>query len=157
MRINPHDELGVHLLLTPALSAGSIPRGVAESLERLAHDVAMLCGGSCRAVHVRDDHMHVLLRCAADESVGRFLDAFLPKALDTIRSMGARMKSFDFDESVHITLLPPWNIDLFTAFVRDQEFYHSTHSLYQELEEIFIKGAANLSEQAKREILETVH
>jgi hypothetical protein len=157
MRTSSPDELGVHLLLTPALSSGSFPAGAANILERLAHDIAMICGSSCRAVHVRDDHMHVLLRCTADESVGRFVEAFIPKAIDTIRSMGARMRSFDFDESVHITLLPPWNIDLFTAFVRDQEFYHSTHTLYQELEEIFIKGAANLSEQAKREILETVH
>ncbi|MBU3741906.1 MAG: hypothetical protein FGM24_06425 [Candidatus Kapabacteria bacterium] len=157
MRTHSTEELGVHLLLTPALSAGSIPLGAAEALEKLACDMARLSGCTCKAVNVREDHMHVLLRCAADETIGHFIDAFVPKSLETIRSISGRTRSFDFDDRIHVTLLPPWNIDLFAAFVRDQDFYHSTHTLHQELEQIFIKGAANLSEGEKREILDTVN
>jgi|LakMenEpi03Aug12_release.lakeMendotaPanAssembly.Ray.scaffolds.fasta_scaffold13549_2 REP element-mobilizing transposase RayT len=157
MHTLPHDEIGVHLLLTPELSSGSIPMGASEALERLASDIARLSGCSCKAVHVREDHMHILLRCTVDETIARFIDAFIPRALETVRNISGRTRSFDFDDRIHVTLLPPWNIDLFTAFVRDQEHYHSTHSLYQELEEIFIKGAANLTDGARREILDTVH
>lgn len=156
--MRPHipDSLGIHLMFVPSAASGSIPQGAAEVLERTARDIAMLCGCTFKAISVRDDHMHILLQSPQDDHVGHFIESFIEKSLEAIRNSGARARSFDYDDRIHITILPPWHVDLFAAFIRDQEHYHATHTLQQEIAEIFMRGAGNIDDEAQRQIMDSV-
>ena len=47
------------------------------------------------------------------------------------------MSTFDWDDGVHVTLLPPWHLEIMASFVRDQDRYHQTRTLEDELDEVF--------------------
>lgn len=156
MRPRQPDELGIHLMFVPSASSGSIPQGAAEVLERTARDIALLCGCAFKAINVRTDHMHILLQSAQDDSIGQFIESFIEQSLTAIRASGARARSFDYDDRIHITILPPWHVELFAAFIRDQDHYHATHTVQQEIADIFMRGASNVDGDAQRQIMDSV-
>ena len=61
------------------------------------------------------------------------------KVVNLLIAHGAdiHMRTFEWDDAVHVTLLPPWHLEIMASFVRDQERYHETRSLEDELDEVF--------------------
>lgn len=156
MRQRKENEVGIHILLVPAASSGSIPSGTQPVLERAARDSALMTGCVFKAMTVRNDHMHVLIQCSREEAVGEFIETLVGSSVEAIHAFSSRARSFEFDDRVHVTLLPPWHVDLFIAFIRDQDHYHANHSLQDELSDIFVRGAANIDENSQKEIMESV-
>jgi len=90
-------------------------------------------------MHVTSDHIHVLIE-AGDEAGALQV---IPEAIESMRSvLLKRNASFKFQEGVHVTLLPPWHIQVLASFVRDQDRYHSMNTVEDELDQIFRPGIA---------------
>lgn len=85
--------------------------------------------------------MHVLFVSGDEQAVNTFLPAFADKSAALI---GAEHKSrtFEWHERLHVTLLPPWHVEILASFVRDQDNFHKTRTLQQELDEIFLPNAS---------------
>lgn len=83
------------------------------------------------------DHMHVLLNATGDEGITTLITSVMDETRNAIRQHGGPYRGFEWEESVHVTLLPPWHLPLLASFVRDQQRYHEDHTLEEELNEVF--------------------
>ncbi len=134
--------IGIHFMLMPSPQCGSFPTDLQPLLEELANDICGKCSCAFRALTVLDDHLHIMLASSDEDVVQAFFSTFMDRGLDLIRGTGEPCKNFDWDDKVHVTLVPPWHVDIMTAFVRDQAYYHRSHTFSQEIDEIFMPSAS---------------
>ncbi|HCN04371.1 MAG TPA: hypothetical protein DIS79_02030 [Bacteroidetes bacterium] len=137
--------IGIHLIAIPGDNQVLDVEAVGREIEHLAHTTAVIAGCTCSAVHVRPDHVHVLIAAAAEESVGSFIPRFLDVTSQFIRSEQEKRgdtNGFFWDDGVHVTLLPPWHLEILASFVRDQDRFHERKSLQEEIDEVFMPNAA---------------
>lgn len=140
-----HDSFGLHLILLPA-AACRIP---AHLQSALTDTTTMICGEyACRnvALHAREDHMHILISARSERDITSFVHALLDALRTTVTECGGPFRRFAWDEAVHVTLLPPWHVEILASFVRDQDRYHEQRSLEQELDEVFRPNALEREE-----------
>jgi REP element-mobilizing transposase RayT len=128
--------LGLHLIIIPGEGL-MIPRGIHHLLEQTVDRTAQRHKLRSAAVHTREDHVHILLSVNEEASIPDFIGEVLEDLRRTLRSQGAHLRSFEWDEAVHVTLLPPWHLEIMASFVRDQDRFHETRTLEDELDEVF--------------------
>lgn len=144
--VSNHTErpIGIHFMLMPSTSSGTFPLSIQRDLESLAIDICNSCCCAFRAMSVLDDHLHIMLASSDEDIVQSFFSTFMDRGLELIRGADETCRGFDWDDKVHITLVPPWHVDIMTAFVRDQEHYHRTYTFADEIDNIFMPSAGNL-------------
>lgn len=129
-------SFGLHLILIPR-QGSFLPPSVHAVLARTIENTTERHRLRCSAVHVRLDHLHVLLGVSEEADIADFIGSMLAELRQEMRCQGAEMSTFDWDDAVHVTLLPPWHLEIMASFVRDQERYHQTRTLEEELDEVF--------------------
>lgn len=134
-------DLGIHLILVPksgymvALSdkilAGVIPSALSQDTDD--GEAGFIEG------KVLQDHVHVLIGCKANFDAANCIE----KIVQTLKHVEQTLNDpdFEFEDGVHVTLLPPWHLEILASFVRDQDNYHKTRTLEMELDEVFRPNA----------------
>ena len=128
------NSLGVHLLLVPNDPAMYISQlshaDITAAVKTSANTHKCKLHGLC----VRRDHIHVLIQAADENEAAKFVASL-------IREVGVAAKIrdplFELSDGLHVTLLPPWHIDILNSFLRDQDHYHERHTVKDEIEQIF--------------------
>lgn len=87
-----------------------------------------------RESSIREDHVHILVESNDERTVEQFITSSLT-GIDSV--IGAHHPACSLSSTVHITLLPPWHLDIMASFLRDQERYHQEHTVEEEINEIF--------------------
>ncbi|MBL0321611.1 MAG: hypothetical protein IPP80_04385 [Ignavibacteria bacterium] len=147
MRIE-RETFGLHLIIVPS-PAARIPISAAAELTTVAEHAAMMFRFGFKAFHLQEDHAHLLVTATAQEDVPSFLNTLLDTLREHIVALGGPFRGFSWDEAVHVTLLPPWHVEILASFVRDQERYHQTRTLEQELDEVFRPNALEPPEEIR--------
>jgi len=147
MRIE-RETFGLHLIIVPS-PATRIPVSAAAELSSIAEHTAMMFRFGFKAIHLREDHAHLLVTASAHDDVPTFLNTLLDTLRERIVALGGPFRAFSWDEAVHVTLLPPWHIEILASFVRDQDRYHETRTLEQELDEVFRPNALEPPEEIR--------
>lgn len=142
------ETFGLHLIILPKPS-GRIPTSVAGELSIAAEHTAMMFRFGCKASHFQEDHAHLLVTATAQDDIAAFISALLDELRSVIVACGGPFRGFAWDEAVHVTLLPPWHVEILASFVRDQERYHERRSLEQELDEVFRPNALEPPEEIR--------
>ncbi|MEN9795447.1 MAG: hypothetical protein RLZZ150_424 [Bacteroidota bacterium] len=135
-----HDTFGLHLILLPAFAC-RIPAHAHSSLSDATQRICSQYGCRSVAIHAREDHLHVLVSAADERDMTRFVHALLDALRRTVVACGGPFRGFTWDPAVHVTLLPPWHIEILASFVRDQDRYHEHRTLEQELDDVFRPNA----------------
>jgi REP element-mobilizing transposase RayT len=128
--------LGLHLILIPRQDS-MIPPDVKHILEQTVDLTARKHRLECAATHAREDHLHVLVSVTDEADIADFIGDLLENLRRLMRGQGAHLRSFDWDEGVHVTLLPQWHLEIMASFVRDQDRFHESRTLENELDEVF--------------------
>lgn len=134
-------SVGVHVILVPRSEVSSLPRHRQSDLVQIATDTAVKSGCIFKSLHVGEDHMHVLIVSADEQAVNTFLPEFAERSAACIIGDNTDMRGFEWGDRIHVTLLPPWHVEILASFVRDQDSFHKTRTLQQELDEIFMPNA----------------
>jgi len=134
-------SVGIHVILMSNSEDFALPRNRQPDLTRIAEETATLSGCTFKTLHVCVDHMHVLFVSKDEQSVDTFLPTFAELARKCISETDSSMQSFEWNERLHVTLLPPWHVEILASFVRDQDNFHMTRTLQQELDEVFLPNA----------------
>ncbi|MCX6141341.1 MAG: hypothetical protein NTX15_11040 [Candidatus Kapabacteria bacterium] len=142
------ESFGLHLIILPAPS-GRIPTSAADELSSTAEHVAMMFQFEFKASYFQEDHAHLLVTATAKDDVPGFIGALLDELRSVIVACGGPFRRFTWDEAVHVTLLPPWHVEILASFVRDQDRYHQTRTLEQELDEVFRPNALEPPEEMR--------
>ncbi len=135
-----HESFGLHLILLPAVAC-RIPAHVQSALTNTTTLVCAEFTCRCVAVHAREDHVHVLISATTERDITSFVHALLEALCRTVVECGGPFRRFSWDPAVHVTLLPPWHVEILASFVRDQDRFHEQRTLEQELDEVFRPNA----------------
>lgn len=134
------ETLGVHLLLLPRSDFMRIPSGARMLIDQAIRSTCKKHSHTLYASHVTDDHLHVLV----EDSVDRDAVEIIYNVLDAARgALKAYDSSLDFDDNVHLTILPPWHLEILASFVRDQKKFHERFTVQEELEKVFLPNAVS--------------
>ncbi len=147
MRIN-REIFGLHLIIIPGRT-GRLPVSAVRELSTTTEHTARMFRFGFRAFHLREDHAHVLVTASAEDNIPAFINTLLERLRDEIMTLGGPFRGFSWDDAVHVTLLPPWHVEILASFVRDQDHYHESRSLEQELDEVFRPNALEPPEEAR--------
>lgn len=139
-------SVGIHVILMPSSDLFALPLDSEVQLTRIAEETAAMSGCTFKTLHVSVDHMHVLFVSKDEQSVNTFLPAFAERARQYLCTADARLQTFEWNERLHVTILPPWHVEILASFVRDQDNFHRTRSLQEELEEVFLPNATALAD-----------
>ncbi|MDZ4745853.1 MAG: hypothetical protein SGJ05_07605 [bacterium] len=139
-------SIGVHVILIPNSDAFQLPRYRQSDLMQIAKETAAMSKCTYKALHVSADHMHVLFVCSDELGADTFLPAFAERTRQCIVDTGTSLEDFEWNERLHVTLLPPWHVEILASFVRDQDNFHSTRTLQEELDEVFLPNATVLAD-----------
>lgn len=131
-----HETFGLHLIIMPEAS-DRIPTSVQAQLTEAIEHAALMVRFGFKASHVQEDHAHILVTATAEDNVPAFINGVLDATNEVIKAQGGPFRGFSWSPAVHVTLLPPWHIELLASFVRDQDRYHETRTLEDELNEVF--------------------
>lgn len=134
--MQPFCSLGLHLILIPRQGT-LIPIELHELLVGTAMSTVENHHLRCSAVHAREDHVHILIGMPKEADISDVITALLGDLKRELRGQGAHLSSFEWDDAVHVTLLPPWHMEIMASFVRDQDRFHQTRTLEEELDEVF--------------------
>lgn len=140
--------VGIHVILIPSSDTFELPRHRQVHLSQIAEETAIMSGCTFKTLHVCADHMHVLFVSNDEQSVNTFLPAFAELAAQCIGDDDGGLKEFEWSERIHVTLLPPWHVEILASFVRDQDNFHRTRTLQQELDEVFLPNSMPMPDSA---------
>lgn len=126
--------IGIHLLLLPSPDH-LIPTGAHALLEQAIHKECKKQRQTLYALHIHRDHVHVLVEDSTDNDAGVAITAILRASRKALQVYDS---SLDFDDNVHVTLLPPWHLEIMSSFVRDQEAFHRRFTIAEEIEKVFL-------------------
>ena len=135
-------EIGIHLMLTPADDSYELPSSLQTVFESTTHSLGQANKCFLKALHVRPDHVHLLFQSAEEDEIEHFVHELLLTLKNVVQQYHDGANRFQWNEHVHITLLPPWHIEILASFVRDQDRFHQNRTFDQELNEIFMPNAA---------------
>lgn len=139
---NAPQSMGIHFMAMPGNPGMKMPLEAYEALTVLATEMAQMCRCTFRALNIQPDHVHILVEASEDHFIQLFFTGFLSRSEEIVQSWTSSQQPFSWAERVHVTIVPPWHIDMLVAFVRDQDYYHKTHSFVHEIESIFMRGAS---------------
>lgn len=77
---------------------------------------------------IREDHIHLLCNCDDESAAAEFIAGSME---------ACEKRGLECSDRVHVTLLPPWHLEILASFLRDQDRYHETRTVEQEIDEIF--------------------
>lgn len=129
--------IGLHIILTPGSMCALIPDDRCDAIRAAIRRAAVLANCAFKAAHIEADHVHVLVIAVDEQHAASFFDELVEHTTSAARN-GTQYETFMWNERVHLTLLLPWHVEVFASFVRDQTLYHETHTLEQELDEVFL-------------------
>lgn len=149
--MQPLCSLGLHLILIPRQGT-LIPIDAHEILVSTTVNTVEKQHLRCSAVHASEDHIHILIGMTHESDIPDLITALLSDLRRELRRQGAHLSTFEWDDAVHVTLLPPWHLEIMASFVRDQDRFHQTRTLEEELDEVFRPNsiADQHSEQPRR-------
>ena len=137
---------GIHLILVP--TKGRVLSDVLEEpLQRIMEHTILERDGLYHASSLHGDHLHILFSIAGIEGLHKLIDTLVVDLQQAIAQSEPSLASFTWEQGVHVTLLPPWHIEIMASFVRDQHRYHETHTLDQELDEVFRPNSVTVDEE----------
>jgi len=139
--------LGIHVMAIteneqPVLV--QLPQQAAQELLDIITSSIRPHAVTLHAFYVGSDHMHVLVEANDEEGAMHSIPMLIDMTVEVIRKYLGH--SFKWDQGVHVTLLPPWHIQVLKAFVEAQEKFHETKTLQEELNEIFRPGLIDMPE-----------
>ncbi|MEY2718836.1 MAG: hypothetical protein RLZZ273_202 [Bacteroidota bacterium] len=141
---------GIHLILVP--SKGKVLSDILEEpLQRIMEHTIVERSGCYHASSLQRDHLHILMSVAGIEGLHRLIDSLVTDLQQAIAQSEPALANFTWDQGVHVTLLPPWHIEIMASFVRDQHRYHQRHTLEQELDEVFRPNSVSMDEELDEE------
>lgn len=141
---------GIHLILIPAHDK-VLSDVLEEPLQRVIQHTINDRKGTFHACSLQNDHLHILLSVIGIEGLHKLIDALVVNLQQAIAHSEPSLANFSWDQGVHVTLLPPWHIEIMASFVRDQSLYHEAHTLEQELDEVFRPNSIELDEELDEE------
>lgn len=130
-------NIGIHVMISPAVSEHTIPSVLQPLFEQSILEVCATHSCSLKAMFIRPDHVHILLHSLQEEEAESCIFQMLQALQELVHQYTSQTK-FKWNEQVHLTLLPPWHLEILASFVRDQDRYHSTKSFTDELYEVFM-------------------
>lgn len=124
--------IGLHIVVLCALDSNFLV--FEEQLDAMFKSEMADLNIDLIATAVLDDHAHILVTCDsevnASDAIERIMDG-----IEAITGVAPQ-------EDIHVTLLPPWHVQILAAFVREQRNYHGKGiSLEEELDTIFRPNA----------------
>ena len=126
--------IGLHVMLLPASTSMRIPRlarrEIMDVVMQAATETLCIYTESC----VREDHVHILVEATQEEGVASFIHTCMDGVTGVVASY---YPSFNLSDKVHVTLLPPWHLEIMASFLRDQDRYHEFRTVEQEIREVF--------------------
>lgn len=130
-------EIGLHLILVPATDMIASPaiNALGSKFDKIAAEY------NCVAVadYAREDHWHFLFKCAAHTDIANLIQSILDESKQYQRGQGNN--DFMWSDEVHVTLLPPWHVEIMASFVRDQDRFHQRFTFEEELDMVFRPNA----------------
>ncbi len=129
--------LGIHLILLPE-GKSQLPQA---SMVLVGNAIQRTCKKyrcSLFATAVRSDHVHVLLEARNEVDATNAIAALADSVRQCVQSVDALA---EMSSDIHITLIPPWHLEVMASFVRDQELFHSKYTVDQEITTIFMPHA----------------
>lgn len=123
--------VGVHLLFKAEHAL--IPSALMTDLRSSVQRSASLCSCHLRECAILPDHMHVLLEVRDEDEAAPVIHAIHDGTTAVLQDSATL---FAWDDQVHVTLMPPWHVELFASFLRDQERYHTERTVQEELDQI---------------------
>ncbi len=140
-----HTSIGLHILIQPMRRGDQFPEDHHASIIDAAHQAAIMYECPMQEMQVLRDHIHVLVLANVETQASDFIHALM----DGIGGVMQRSEpDFQLSEDVHVTLLPPWHIEILASFIRDQERFHRTRSVEDELDLVFRPNALPKAETA---------
>jgi hypothetical protein len=130
-------SIGIHVMMLPASSNLHISSETVDSIKSAISTACLMNQCIHHETYVGHDHIHFLIEAPNEERAVHFVQEALASIIDSIRAI---QPEFEFDDGIHVTLLPPWHIDILSSFVRDQPRYHLKKSVQDELEQVFNPG-----------------
>ncbi len=128
-------SVGIHLLILSNKKMHPLPTRSSVKMQGVLERECLRNHCTLHAMHVQKDHVHVLIEAHSEQSAA----VIVPEVVDQVQRI---LRKFDpkahVSDEVHITLLPPWHLDVVAAFVRDQDNYHRKNSVQDELRNVFL-------------------
>lgn len=125
--------VGIHMIFLPEGSWIPFkPTVFREAVQSAAEDHNV----EVREAAYRVDHMHLLIKADDEGAVAEFISQFM----QLVEEQG-----YSMSDKVHVTLLPPWHIEILSSFIRDQDRYHETRTVEDEIDEIFRPSAVEVN------------
>lgn len=151
-------EIGLHLILVPATEMISSPivNAIACQYDRDAtlvrminsanadlykdlEDVAEQYNSVLAAEYAKEDHWHLLFKCNANTNIADLIQRIMHVTKQHQFALGNN--DFLWSDEVHVTLLPPWHVEIMASFVRDQDRFHQRFTFEEELDIVFRPNA----------------
>lgn len=130
--------IGIHLILLPTAPSMRIPRMARTEIQSVLTAAASAHACRLKEQALREDHVHVLLSADDEGAVAEFIARCMEDITNVVRTYHP---SFDLSDRVHVTLLPPWHLEILASFLRDQDRYHEFRTVQEEIDEIFRPNA----------------
>lgn len=119
-------SVGLHLIFLP-LGGGDFEK-TPLNLDDEFRTIAESNDATLKETAFRNDHIHILVECSDEGSAAEFIS----KSMEACEKQGLTCS-----DRVHVTLLPPWHLEILGSYLRDQDRYHANHTLEEEIEAIF--------------------
>ncbi len=129
------ETVGVHLLLLTEPSTIAIPGSARVLLTQGIQRSVKEAKGELYATHVHSDHIHVLMACKTDDVATDAIERILHTSAETLELVEPLLT---LQTEVHVTLLPPWHLEILASFIRDQTEFHKRFTVHEELEHVFL-------------------
>lgn len=130
--------IGLHLMFLPAMGSMRIPRLAKRDIMDTVLEAAMQTSCTYKECCAREDHVHVLVEALDEQTVSDFIHLCMEGIITVVASY---YPHFTLSDKVHVTLLPPWHLEIMASFLRDQDRFHETRTVDQEISEIFLPHA----------------
>ncbi|KAB2893952.1 MAG: hypothetical protein D8M52_06480 [Chlorobi bacterium] len=130
-------SVGIHLLILSEQTSASFPVQSAEMVHSELRRCCVRRNSVLHASHVLADHMHVLIETEAEDQASEIIADIVATIQKTFRITS---RNIVFQDGIHVTLLPPWHLDILSAFVENQDSYHVKYTVSEELERVFLPG-----------------
>lgn len=126
--------IAVHLLMQPKDLTSTIPLACHPAISNTIHDLARSSSCTLHELSIQKDHLHVLLTISDEQRGAFFISSSVFSLTEILTEHGVPQGMSD---QIHVTLLPPWHVDILASFLRDQDRYHKTHSVDEEIRQVF--------------------
>ena len=126
--------IAVHLLMQPKDPTAVIPTTAHPAITSAIKDLATSSACTLHEMSLQKDHLHILLTISDEKRGAFFISSSVLSLSEILLDHGA---SHGMSDHIHVTLLPPWHVDILASFLRDQDRYHKTHSVEEEISQVF--------------------